>query len=126
MRRSSGSARRTSRSPTHRTSRKRSCRSQRTSSRRSAKPPDTKEEKTAEIAEGAKISLKNLLSGLCVLCSFFFVVAIVHALGAEVLRSTGAVPAYVAGQFREPAGFQQSSSGQYFVFDRRGHTVYGL
>jgi hypothetical protein len=70
--------------------------------------------------------LKNLLSGLCVLCSFFFVVAVVHALAPEVLRSTGAVPAYVAGQFREPAGFQQSSSGQYFVFDRRGHTVYGV
>jgi hypothetical protein len=36
------------------------------------------------------------------------------------------VPAHVAGRFREPSGFQQSSSGQYFVFDRRGHTVYGL
>jgi hypothetical protein len=44
----------------------------------------------------------------------------------DVLHSVGAVPAHVAGRFREPAGFQQSSSGQYFVFDRRGHTVYGL
>ncbi len=42
------------------------------------------------------------------------------------MRSSGAVPAYVAGQFREPVGFQQSASGQYFVFDRRAHTVYGL
>lgn len=43
-----------------------------------------------------------------------------------MLRSTGAVPANIAGRFREPAGFQQSRSGQYFVFDRRGHTVYGM
>ena len=36
------------------------------------------------------------------------------------------MPAHIAGRFREPTGFQQSSSGQYFVFDRRAHTVYGL
>jgi hypothetical protein len=41
----------------------------------------------------------------------------------EVLRSTDAVPAGVAGRFRDPAGFEQSDSGQYFVFDRRGHAV---
>ena len=69
---------------------------------------------------------KTILRGLGVLGGSFFVVISVHALAAEVLRSTGAVPAYVAGQFREPAGFQQSASGQYFVFDRRAHTVYGL
>jgi hypothetical protein len=48
------------------------------------------------------------------------------ALAVEVLRSSNAVPAHVAGQFREPVGFEQSASGQYFVFDRRAHTVYGL
>lgn len=55
-----------------------------------------------------------------------FLATSVAALKPDVLRSTGAVPAHVAGRFREPTGFQQSSSGQYFVFDRRGHTVYGL
>jgi hypothetical protein len=70
--------------------------------------------------------LKIMLRGLCVLCGFFFFVIVVSALAPEVLRSSGAVPAYVAGQFRAPAGFQQSASGQYFVFDRRAHTVYGL
>jgi hypothetical protein len=50
----------------------------------------------------------------------------VAALSPDTIRSSGAVPAYVAGQFREPVGFQQSASGQYFVFDRRAHTVYGL
>lgn len=48
------------------------------------------------------------------------------ALQPEVLRSTGAIPAHIAGRFRQPAGFQQSAFGQYFVFDRRGHTVYGV
>src|SRR5438046_1269249 len=53
-------------------------------------------------------------------------VAIVDARPPDVLRSVSAVPAHIAGRFREAAGFQQSSSGQYFVFDRRAHTVYGL
>jgi hypothetical protein len=48
------------------------------------------------------------------------------ALKPDVLRSTGAIPAHVAGRFREATGFQQSASGQYFVFDRRAHTVFGV
>jgi hypothetical protein len=44
----------------------------------------------------------------------------------EVLRSVAAIPAELAGKFREPIGFQQALSGQYFVFDRRAHTVYGI
>lgn len=50
----------------------------------------------------------------------------VAALKPEVLRATGAVPPHLSGRFREPAGFQQSSSGQFFVFDRRAHAVFGL
>jgi hypothetical protein len=41
-----------------------------------------------------------------------------------VLRSTGGLPAHIAGSFQRPLGFQQSDSGQYFVFDRRAHAVY--
>jgi hypothetical protein len=48
------------------------------------------------------------------------------ALVPEIIQSIGAVPPHVAGRFRDPRGFQQSASGQYFVFDRRGHTVYGV
>lgn len=48
------------------------------------------------------------------------------AIKPEVIQARRAVPAHIAGRFREPFGFQQSKSGQYFVFDRRGHTVYGL
>jgi hypothetical protein len=70
-----------------------------------------------ELVEG------RVLSALCVV---FWAVVAVYALAPEVLRPTGAIPAYVAGRFRQPVGFQQSASGQYFVFDRRAHTVYGL
>jgi hypothetical protein len=48
------------------------------------------------------------------------------ALTPQVLRSTRAVPPHIAGKFREPTGFQQSASGQYFVFDRRAHVVHGV
>jgi hypothetical protein len=48
------------------------------------------------------------------------------ALPLEIVQSAGAIPAHIAGRFREPAGFQQSASGQYFVFDRRSHAVFGL
>ncbi len=48
------------------------------------------------------------------------------AIGPEVIRSVDAIPASVAGRFRDPAGFERSSSGQYFVFDRRSQIVYGV
>ena len=44
----------------------------------------------------------------------------------EVLQSVSAVPPHLAGLFSEPAGFHQLQSGRYLVFDRRGHTVYGI
>lgn len=47
-------------------------------------------------------------------------------LPVEVLRSTGGLPAHIAGSFQRPIGFQQSDSGQYFVFDRRAHAVYAV
>lgn len=44
----------------------------------------------------------------------------------QTLRSVGGVPADLIGNFREPLRYQQAPSGQFFVFDRRGHTVYGI
>ena len=44
----------------------------------------------------------------------------------ETLRSTGGLPAHIAGAFRDPLGFQQTDAGQYFVFDRRAHAVYTI
>ena len=66
------------------------------------------------------------MRGFYILCGFCLFTTAVAALNPDVLRSSAAVPAHIAGRFREPTGFQQSSSGQYFVFDRRAHTVYGL
>jgi hypothetical protein len=48
------------------------------------------------------------------------------AIGPDVVSSVDAIPAAVAGRFRDPAGFERSSSGQYFVFDRRSQIVYGV
>ncbi len=48
------------------------------------------------------------------------------ALQVDVLRPIDAIPAHIAARFRDPTGFQQASSGQYFVFDRRSHVVFGV
>jgi len=44
----------------------------------------------------------------------------------EVLRSVGGLPPHIVGLFEEPLGFQQAPAGRYYVFDRRGHTVYAV
>jgi hypothetical protein len=58
--------------------------------------------------------------------SWFAASLVVLALGPEVLRSVDAIPAHVAGRFRDPFGFERSASGQYFVFDRRSQIVFGV
>jgi hypothetical protein len=42
----------------------------------------------------------------------------------EVLRSIGGLPPHINGLFADPLGFQQTPDGPYYVFDRRGHSVY--
>jgi hypothetical protein len=54
------------------------------------------------------------------------VAASVAAIGADVISSVRAVAPELSGRIREARGFQQSAFGQLFVFDRRGHTVYGI
>ncbi len=44
----------------------------------------------------------------------------------EILRSVRGVPPEIVGEFRSPIAFQQDASGQYFVFDRQGHAVFGI
>ena len=46
------------------------------------------------------------------------------ALQVDVLRSVGGLPAHIAGLFEEPVAFQQAANGYFFVFDRRGQSVY--
>lgn len=44
----------------------------------------------------------------------------------ETLRAATALPAHIAGAFREPIGFHLGPGGRYYVFDRRAHAVYGV
>jgi len=48
------------------------------------------------------------------------------AVQVEALTSVGGLPPEIVGVYREPAAFQQVSSGQYLVFDRRAHAVFGV
>jgi len=61
-------------------------------------------------------------------CLVALVAAAVPLLGrqVEVLQSARGIPAHIAGMFQEPIGFQQTASGQYFVFDRRAHAIYSI
>lgn len=71
----------------------------------------------------ARFPFARICGALCGAC---FMLAPLAAIPIDVIRSDGAVPAYLAGRFREPIGFQQSNDGQFFIFDRRAHTVYGM
>jgi hypothetical protein len=55
-----------------------------------------------------------------------FALALTAPLGVDVLKSVSGIPPQIVGEFKEPRGFQQTANGQYFVFDRRAHTVYGI
>jgi hypothetical protein len=48
------------------------------------------------------------------------------ASGPDVLTATGGLPFDIAGIFKEPSAFEQLRSGQYLVFDRRAHAVFGV
>lgn len=70
--------------------------------------------------------MKAPLSGLCALCGWLLLVTPITAIRPDIIRSVGAIPPHLAGRFRDAMGFQQSASGQYFVFDRRSHVVFGI
>lgn len=44
----------------------------------------------------------------------------------EVLKAVDSLAPHVVGLFRDPIGFKQTATGDYYVFDRRGHTVYAV
>jgi hypothetical protein len=48
------------------------------------------------------------------------------ALDVDLVRSIGSLPPHIVGLFEEPLAFQQTPGGPYYVFDRRGHTVYSV
>lgn len=48
------------------------------------------------------------------------------ALEIELLEAVGGLPPHIVGTFEEPVAFQQSATGTYYVFDRRGHRVHAV
>jgi hypothetical protein len=60
------------------------------------------------------------------LLATFLAVAPTAAIQVEVLRSVGGIPPHIVGIFENPVGFQQTSNGAYYVFDRRGQAVYSI
>ena len=74
-----------------------------------------------------------------VVCSLFFVLTSSRFLAAtqapantaspgrvDTLRAVGGLSPEICNIFREPQGLQQTASGVYYVFDRRGHAVYSI
>lgn len=75
------------------------------------------------------------VSGLCFLPSAFFLLPCSSSAQApstaspgrvETLRAVGGLPPEICNIFREPLGIQQTASGVYYVFDRRGHAVFSV
>ena len=44
----------------------------------------------------------------------------------EIVKAVDSLAPDVVGLFRDPIGFKQTANGDYYVFDRRGHTVYAV
>jgi hypothetical protein len=42
----------------------------------------------------------------------------------RTLKSVGGLPAHIAGRFEEIGACERSEAGDYFIFDRRSHTVF--
>jgi hypothetical protein len=74
-----------------------------------------------------KTALFVLATGYWILATSFDQTAVRVSPGSlEVLKSVGGLAADVVGLFRDPIGFKQTANGDYYVFDRRGHTVYAV
>ena len=72
-------------------------------------------------------------SGLLVLATAYWLLATTSGQpsrlspgSVEVLKSVNALPPHIVGLFRDPISFKQTANGDYYVFDRRGHTVFAV
>ena len=68
--------------------------------------------------------MRRISIRLAALVFSFLTIAPSAALSVQTIRSLGGLPPHIVGLFEEPASFQQSASGLYYVFDRRGHAVW--
>src|SRR3954467_13023183 len=69
--------------------------------------------------------MRTLLSLACV-AVLFTAPRAPRWLPVETLSAIGALPAHIAGQFNDISACEQSREGEYFVFDRRSHAVFGI
>jgi len=66
---------------------------------------------------------------LCLLTSYVLLLTFQQPVSpgtVEVLKAVNSLAPHVVGLFREPIGFKQTANDEYYVFDRRGHTVYAV
>jgi hypothetical protein len=66
-------------------------------------------------------------AGIFFLATSYWLLATVSAQSpgrVEVLKSVNSLAPDVVGLFREPLACKRTANGDYYVFDRRGHTVY--
>ena len=66
------------------------------------------------------------ISALTAFLWFVVIAAPATALRVELLRSVGSLPPHIVGLFEEAMDFEQAPTGVYYVFDRRGHSVYTI
>lgn len=83
-----------------------------------------------------KATRRRIAAACCAFCLWHFAVASGDGAAAvqaqpspgriETLKAVNSLAPHVVGLFREPIGFKQTANGEYYVFDRRGHTVYAV
>ena len=61
---------------------------------------------------------------LVVIAVAILAVVSVAARAPVVIRATAAFPVEIAGRFEQPTALQPAPGGAFYVFDRRGHTVF--
>jgi hypothetical protein len=64
-----------------------------------------------------------LNAGAAALGMFVILGAFAQGSSVQTLKSTGSLPAHIAGRFDEIGGCERSAAGDYYVFDRRSHMV---
>ena len=64
-----------------------------------------------------------LSAGAAALGMVVFIGLSAQGSSVQTLKSTGGLPAHIAGRFEEIGACERSASGDYFVFDRRNHMV---
>jgi sugar lactone lactonase YvrE len=75
---------------------------------------------------GAAVQRRAAWFLVTVLCAAAMCAVSAASWTVRTLRSVAALPPHIAGTFTEPAGFAELEHGGYLVFDRRGHTVFGV